>query len=171
MELCSILIVYGAFREFLTILWNPNLHYSVHKSPPLIPIPNEINPAHKLPPHFFMIHFNIIVPLTYNLHNIVCSSGIRTKILYGLLSYACCMPCLSYPPSLNPSNNVWGGAHIDCDRSNKHMNIVYVNTEWFEPCTGLQHVGCDTLTCYDSKGSAAKRMCSWIWLINQWINK
>jgi len=49
------------------ILWNPNVHYRVHKNTKLIPIVRQIclNSAH-IPPqsHFFKIHFNIILPFT-----------------------------------------------------------------------------------------------------------
>jgi hypothetical protein len=36
----------AATKAFLKILWNPNVHSCVHKSPPLVAIDSQINPIH-----------------------------------------------------------------------------------------------------------------------------
>jgi hypothetical protein len=89
-----------AATQVWNILWNPKVHYCVHKNVPRIPTLNQINPVHTTLSYLSKTHFNIIhQPLTSGRPSGLFPSGSPTNIRYAFLfslSRAASMPVSSY---------------------------------------------------------------------------
>jgi hypothetical protein len=87
---------HSSSQEIPRILWNPEVHYRVHKRLPLVPIPSQMNPVHTFPPYFSQVHSNIILPLCLGLPSGLFPSDFRTKILYGFLIVLVRATCIAH---------------------------------------------------------------------------
>jgi hypothetical protein len=65
---CSILfeklIVTQHDKKYPAFLYNPKIHFHVHKSPPLDPILSQPNPVRPIDPYLPKVHFKVILPPT-----------------------------------------------------------------------------------------------------------
>jgi len=64
-------------QEISCPLWNPKVHYRVHKNPPLVPILSQLKLVRNLSPYFREIYSNIILGYP--------SGFLRTKFFYQFL--------------------------------------------------------------------------------------
>jgi hypothetical protein len=55
---------FAASQEFPRILWNPKVHYPIHKSPPPVSTMSQLNPVHNLISNFLKIRLNVILSST-----------------------------------------------------------------------------------------------------------
>ena len=81
-------------KKFPAFLWNPKVHYLIHKFLPPVPILSQLNPVHSPTTHFLKIHLNIILP------SIPGSLSLRfphQNPVYAFpLPHSCCMPCRTH---------------------------------------------------------------------------
>ena len=99
-------------KKFPRILWNPKVHYRIHKCPPPFPILSQVDPVHTHTSHFLKIHHNIILPSTPGSPKWFFPSDFPIKPCIRLF---CPLPHSGYIPRPShlsrfyyPKNNGWG---------------------------------------------------------------
>jgi hypothetical protein len=55
---------FTASQEITRIVWNPKVHYRIHKCPPPVPILNQLDLVHTRTSLFLKIHLHITFPTT-----------------------------------------------------------------------------------------------------------
>jgi hypothetical protein len=78
-------------RSIPRLLYNPNVHCRVQKSPPLVPVV-----SHTLQPHFPNIYLILASHLLPGLPNDLFPSGFQTKIVYADIITPCTQPISSF---------------------------------------------------------------------------
>jgi len=78
---------HSASQEIFFLLWNPEVHYRVHKSPPLVPVLSKMNPVHNFLSYFSKINLIFTLHLCLGLPTGLFPSGFPTKVLYAFLIF------------------------------------------------------------------------------------
>jgi len=73
---------FSASEEIPRILWNPKVHYRIHKCPPPVPIPSQIDPVHAPTSHFWRSILILSSHLLLDLPSGLFPSGFPTQTLY-----------------------------------------------------------------------------------------
>jgi hypothetical protein len=75
----------ASIQELPRILWNPKVHYGVHKSPPLVSILSKNNPIHTTPSYLSKIHLILSSQLRLGLPSGLLPSGFPINILHAII--------------------------------------------------------------------------------------
>ena len=74
---------FSASQEIPHILWNPKVHYRIHKYPPPVPILSQLDPIYTPTSHFWRTILILSFHLRLGLPSGLFPSGFPTKTLYA----------------------------------------------------------------------------------------
>ena len=105
---------FSASQEITSILWNPKIHYPIHKCSPPVPILSQLDPVHTPTFHFLKVHLKLSSHLRLRLPSGPFPSGFphQYPVYVSLLPHTSYMPRPSHSSRSYHTNNIWGGVQI-----------------------------------------------------------
>jgi hypothetical protein len=125
----------SAFQEIPRILWNPKVHFRIHKWPPPVHVMIQLDPNHAPTSHFLRIYLNIILPSKPGFSKSSLSlRRIQQNLMYtSTILLTCYMPHrLHYSRFDHPNNTVLevrsSGSSLRSFVHSLKGAIVFINT-------------------------------------------
>ena len=100
---------FSASQEIPSILWNPKVHYRIHKFLPPVPILSQINPVHNSTSQFLKTQLNIILSSTpgSSKWSLSLRFAYQNPVYASLLPHKCYVPGPSHSSRFYHPNNIW----------------------------------------------------------------
>jgi len=106
--------MFAASQEYPRILWNPKVHYHIHKCPPSVSILSHLDSVHTPTSHFPKIHLHITLPSTSGSPKWSLSLRFphQNPVYASPLTHKRYMPRLYHSPRFyHPNNTEWRQTH------------------------------------------------------------
>ena len=87
---------FSASQEIPQILWNPNIHYRIHKCPPPVHILRQIDSVHATTFHFLKVHLNFIYAWVFQVVSFPRFSPLKPCINFCSPPYVLHAPPMSF---------------------------------------------------------------------------
>jgi hypothetical protein len=121
---------FAASQEIPRILWNPKIHYRIHKFSPPVCILSQLNPVHTPTSYFLKINLNISLPSTPGSPQ----WSLPFRFPHQNAVHASLLPLPSYMPRpsprfYHPHNSGWGVQFLEF-----LINITLYEIYYLELC-------------------------------------